>query len=291
VLVYLVLSGLTNSAIYALVGIGIVLIFKATGTINFAHGDVLMVAGYVAYVLRVSLHEPYAIAVIGAVAASFVLGILTERIAFRPLVNANTISLVLATVGLSFILKGFGRLVWGGLGDYLSFPSPIANDPIFFGDIIIIPQQLIVIGGAALVITGFAVFFRYTRLGRMMRATADNRRAALLVGIRVDRVHLRAFAVGGALAGAAAVLMAPITLLYPDIGFPLFIKGFAAAVFGGLDSLPGTLLGAIAIGVIEALAGGYLGSDFLDISAFLVIMIVLLVRPRGLLGSAALRRV
>jgi branched-chain amino acid transport system permease protein len=123
-----------------------------------------------------------------------------------------------------------------------------------------------------------------------MQATADNPRAARLVGIRVDRVHLLAFGVGAALAGAAAALMAPITLLYPDIGFPLFIKGFAAAVFGGLDSLPGTLLGALAIGLIESLAGGYIGSGFLDVSAFLVIMAVLLIRPRGLLGSAALRR-
>ena len=289
-LVYLVLAGLTNSAIYALVGIGIVLIFKATGTINFAHGDVLMVAGYVAYMLHVAMHLSYPVAVLGALAAGFAIGVVAERLAFRPLKNANTISLVLATVGLSFILKGFGRLAWGGLGDYLSFPSLVTDTPIMMGDVIIIPQQLVVIGGATVVIGCFAVFFKFTPLGRMMQATADNRRAALLVGIRVDRVHLMAFAVGGALAGAAAVLMAPITLLYPDIGFPLFIKGFAAAVFGGLNSLPGTLLGAIAIGLIESLAGGYLGSGFLDISAFLVIMVVLLVRPRGLLGSAALRR-
>ncbi len=289
-LVYLVLAGLTNSAIYALVGIGIVLIFKATGTINFAQGDMLMVAGYVAYTLHITLHLSYAAAVLGAIGTSFALGLLAERIAFRPLANADTISLVLATVGLSFVLKGFGRFVWGGLGDYLSFPPLVNNDPIMLGDVIIIPQQLVVIGGATAVIAVFAVFFKFTALGRMMQATADNRRAALLVGIRVDRVHLLAFGVGGALAGAAAALMAPITLLYPDIGFPLFIKGFAAAVFGGLNSLPGTLLGAVAIGLIESLAGGYIGSGFLDISAFLVIMAVLLLRPRGLLGAAAQRR-
>jgi branched-chain amino acid transport system permease protein len=251
---------------------------------------VLMVAGYVAYTLHVGLHLPYAAAFIGAVAVSLALGAVSERFAFRPLMNSGAVSLVLATVGLSFILKGFGRLIWGGLGDYLSFPPLVANDPVMLGDIIIIPQQMVVIGGATAVIAVFAAFFRFTSLGRMMQATADNRRAALLVGIRVDRVHLAAFAVGGALAGAAAVLMAPITLLYPDIGFPLFIKGFAAAVFGGLNSLPGTLLGAVAIGLIESLAGGYIGSGFLDVSAFLVIMLVLLVRPRGLLGSAALRR-
>ncbi|MDR3535164.1 MAG: branched-chain amino acid ABC transporter permease [Acetobacteraceae bacterium] len=287
---YLALAGLTNGALYALVGIGIVLIYKATGAINFAQGDMLMVAGFVAYTLHVTLHLPYLVALLGAVAACFVLGLLAERIAFRPLANADIISLVLATVGLSFMLKGFGRVVWGGLGDYLSFPPLVPNDPIMFGDIILLPQQLVVTGGAVLVIVVFALFFKFTSLGRMMQATADNRRAARLVGIRVDRVHALAFAVGAALAGAAAALMAPITLLYPDIGFPLFIKGFAAAVFGGLDSLPGTLLGAVAIGLIESLAGGYVGSGFVDVSAFLVIMAVLLIRPRGLLGSAALRR-
>lgn len=290
-LVYLVFSGLTNGAIYALVGIGIVLIYKATGTINFAQGDILMVAGFVAYTLHVMLHLSYAVAFVGAVAASFLMGVLSERIAFRPLASGDVISLVLATVGLSFIFKGFGRMVWGGLGDYLSFPPLGPSNPIVFGSIVIIPQQLVVIGGAAVVILCFTVFFKFTRFGRMMQATADNRRAARLVGIQVDSVHQMAFGIGAALAGAAAVLMAPITLLYPDVGFPLFIKGFAAAVFGGLDSLPGTLVGAFAIGLIEALAGGYIGSSFLDVSAFLIIMIVLLVRPRGLLGSTALRRV
>ncbi len=146
-LAYLVLAGLTNGALYALVGIGIVLIYKATGTINFAHGDMLMVAGFVAYTLHVTFHLPYAVALLGAVATGFVLGALAERIAFRPLANADIISLVLATVGLSFVLRGFGRLVWGGLGDYLSFPPLVSNDPIMLGDIILMPQQLVVIGG------------------------------------------------------------------------------------------------------------------------------------------------
>ena len=290
-LAYLALAGLTNGALYALVGIGIVLIYKATGTINFAHGDILMVSGFVAYSLHVSLHLPYLVAVLGAVGAGFLLGVITERIAFRPLANADIVSLVLATVGLSFMLKGVGRLVWGGMGDYLTFPPLVANDPILFGDIIILPQQLVVIGGAAGVIALFALFFKVTPMGRRMQATADNRRAARLVGIRVDRVHLMAFGVGSALAGAAAALLAPVTLLYPDIGFPLFIKAFAAAVFGGLDSLLGTMLGGVAIGLIETLAGGYIGSAFTEVSAFLVIMAVLLIRPRGLLGSAKLRRV
>jgi branched-chain amino acid transport system permease protein len=200
------------------------------------------------------------------------------------------VSLVLATVGMSFILKGAGRSLWGGRGDYLAFPPLLSPDPIIIGDIILVPQQLVVLAGAAIVMSVFALFFRLTRVGKTMQATADNPKAARLVGVRVEQVHMLAFGVGAAVAGAAAVLMAPITLLYPDIGFSLFIKGFAAAVLGGLNSMPGALLGGLIIGVIESLAGGYIGTSFLEVSAFVVIMVTLIFRPSGLLGSITVRR-
>jgi branched-chain amino acid transport system permease protein len=152
------------------------------------------------------------------------------------------------------------------------------------------PQQLVVTGGALLVMGVFALFFRLTTIGRAMQATADNPRAARLVGIRVEHVHMLAFAVGAAIAGAGATLMAPLTLLYPDIGFGLFIKGFAAAVLGGLTSLPGALVGGLAIGITEALAAGYIHSSFLEVSAFIAIMATLVIRPRGLLGGPPPRR-
>lgn len=289
-LAYLTLGGLTSGAIYALVALGIVLVYKATSTINFAHGEFLMIAGFLAYTLHVIVGLPYLAAVAGAVAIGFALGALAERVAFRPLMRANIVSLVLATVGISFILKGAGRMLWGGRGDYLTFPPLLPPDPIIIGDIILVPQQLVVLGGAALVMAAFALFFRYTRVGRTMQATADNPKAARLVGIRVERVHMLAFAVGAAVAGAAAALMAPITLLYPDIGFMLFIKGFAAAVLGGLNSMVGAMLGGIIIGVIESLAGGYIHTSFQEVSAFIVIMLTLLVRPGGLLGTIQVRR-
>jgi branched-chain amino acid transport system permease protein len=204
--------------------------------------------------------------------------------------RANIVSLVLATVGISFILKGTGRMLWGGRGDYLTFPPLLPTAPIIIGDIIIVPQQLVVLAGACLVMAAFALFFRFTRVGRTMQATADNPKAARLVGIRVEQVHMLAFAVGAAVAGAAAALMAPITLLYPDIGFMLFIKGFAAAVLGGLNSMVGALLGGLIIGIIESLAGGYIHTSFQDVSAFIVIMLTLLVRPGGLLGTIQVRR-
>jgi len=289
-LTYLLLGGLTSGALYALVALGIVLVYKATGTINFAHGEFLMISGFLAYSLYVFAGLPYLISILGAVLLAFLLGAIAERIAFRPLMHANMVSLVLATVGVSFILKGSGRMLWGGRGDYLAFPPLLPPDPIIIGEIILVPQQLVVLAGAMVVMVAFALFFRLTRIGKTMQATADNPKAARLVGIRVEQVHMLAFGVGAAIAGAAAALMAPITLLYPDIGFSLFIKGFAAAVLGGLNSMAGALLGGFLIGVIESLAGGYIATSFLEVSAFIVIMFTLIFKPRGLLGLNAVRR-
>jgi len=289
-LTYLLLGGLTSGALYALVALGIVLVYKATGTINFAHGEFLMISGFLAYSLYVFAGLPYLISILGAVLLAFLLGAIAERIAFRPLMHANMVSLVLATVGVSFILKGSGRMLWGGRGDYLAFPPLLPPDPIIIGEIILVPQQLVVLAGAMVVMVAFALFFRLTRIGKTMQATADNPKAARLVGIRVEQVHMLAFGVGAAIAGAAAALMAPITLLYPDIGFSLFIKGFAAAVLGGLNSMAGALLGGFLIGVIESLAGGYIATSFLEVSAFIVIMVTLIFKPRGLLGLNAVRR-
>jgi branched-chain amino acid transport system permease protein len=159
------------------------------------------------------------------------------------------------------------------------------------GDVILLPQQLIVLGGALAVMLIFAAFFRFTRAGKMMQATADNARAAKLVGIRTSLIYMYTFAVGSAVAGAAAVLMAPITLLYPDIGFVLFIKAFAAAVLGGLTSLPGAVVGGLLMGIIETMAAGYLNTSFQDVSAFIVIMFVLIFMPSGIFGARGLRRV
>ena len=289
-LTYLLLGGLTSGALYALVALGIVLVYKATGTINFAHGEFLMISGFLAYSLYVFAGLPYLISILGAVLLAFLLGAIAERIAFRPLMRANMVSLVLATVGVSFILKGSGRMLWGGRGDYLAFPPLLPPNPIIIGEIILVPQQLVVLAGAMVVMVAFALFFRLTRIGKTMQATADNPKAARLVGIRVEQVHMLAFGVGAAIAGAAAALMAPITLLYPDIGFSLFIKGFAAAVLGGLNSMAGALLGGFLIGVIESLAGGYIATSFLEVSAFIVIMFTLIFKPRGLLGLNAVRR-
>jgi branched-chain amino acid transport system permease protein len=290
-LVYLLLSGLTTGALYALIALGIVVVNKATAVINFAHGELFMFSGFVAWMLHVQMGVPYLPSLLAAVAFGFLAGAATDLIAFRPLKNANIISLVLATIGIAFMLRGTARVIWGGKGDYLPFPPITSPEPIMIGGIMVIPQQLAVLAGSIVIMVAFAAFFRLTRAGKMMQATADNAKAATLAGIRVDRIYMLSFGTGAAIAGAAAALMAPLTLLYPDMGFAFFIKGFAAAVLGGLTSLPGAVLGGISIGIIESLAGGYLHSSFIEVSAFIVIMFVLVVRPTGLLGFTRFRRV
>jgi branched-chain amino acid transport system permease protein len=288
---YLVMTGITTGALYALVALGITVVYKATKAVNFAHGDLFMMGGFIAYTFHVMWGFPYVISLLLAVAASFAIGAISERIVFRPVVRHGMVGVLLTTVGLSFVLKGIARGIWGGKGDFIPFPPLIKGGMFMVAGIPVTPQQLVVLGGALVVMLGFGLFIKFTRFGRIMQATADNTKAARLIGIRIERVYMYTFAVGAALAGAAAVLMAPITLLYPDIGFVLFIKAFAAAVLGGLNSIPGAVLGGFAIGMIEALAGGYINTNLQDVSAYIVIMLVLTFLPNGLLGGPMARRV
>lgn len=290
-LAYLLVSGVTTGSLYALVAIGLVVVYKATGVVNFAHGELFMVGGFFAYTLHVMARVPYVPALGLAVGATLVLGLVTERVAYRPLMRAPTMSLVLAAVGFSFVLKGAARELWGGRGDYIPFPPLVRTEPLAFGDVLIVPQQLVVLGGAIAAMVVFTLFFTCTRAGKVFQATAENAKAAALVGIRVERVYALTWGLGAAVAGAAAALMAPLTLIYPDVGAVLLVKAFAAAVLGGFGSLPGAVLGGVSVGLIEAFAGGYLHTSLQEVSAFVVIMVVLVVRPTGLLGARGLRRI
>lgn len=287
----LVVSGVANGGVYALVAMGLAVVYKATTVINFAHGEGFMLAGFLAYALLVGAGLPYLAALVLGVLGAALVGILTERVAFRPLIRASVVSLVLATTGFSFVLKGVARSLWGGKGTDTPFPPVATWQPLLLGDLVVAPQHMVILGGVLATLVGFVLFFRYTRLGRMMRATAENQRAAALVGIRIERISAITWGVGLALAGVAAVLAAPLTLLYPDMGGPLLIKAFAAALLGGLGSLAGAVIGGLALGVIENLSSGYVDSSLADVAPFVVIIVVLLIRPAGLLGRRAVVKV
>lgn len=289
---YLMATGISTGALYALVALGIVVIYKSTEVVNFAHGEMFMLGGFFAYSFHVMLEWNYVLSFVLAVILAFALGIVVDRVAFRPLMQRRSlVSVLLAMIGLSFVLKGIARWLWGGKGDYLTFPPLVSPEPISFGGIMVMSQQLVVLAAAGVVMIIFALFFKLTRAGSFMRATADNPKAAKLVGLRTDRIYMYTFGVGSAVAAAAAVLMAPLTLLYPDIGFMLFIKAFAAAVLGGLTSIPGAVVGGFLIGIIEQLAAGYMHTAMQEVAAFIVIMVVLVFIPTGLFGQRRVRKV
>src|SRR2546425_1170990 len=288
---YLLATGITTGALYALVALGIVVVYKATGVMNLAHGELFMMGGFLAYTLHVMVKLPYVLSLLLAVAGSFALGILTDRVACGPLMKEGLASVLLATIGISFLLKGIARVVWGGKGDFLAFPPLVSPEPIRIGNVMIMSQQLVVLLATLAVMLAFALFFKTTRAGKFMQATASNPKAPTLVGIRVDRVYMYTFGVGAAVAGASAVLMAPLTLLYPDIGFLLFIKGFAAAVLGGLASVPGAIVGGLLVGILEQFAAGFIGTTVQDVSAFVVIMFALIFLPTGIFGVRGIRKI
>jgi branched-chain amino acid transport system permease protein len=288
---YALATGLTSGALYALIAVGLVMVYKATGVINIAHGELFMFCGFVAYAVHVQLGLSYLAAFAAAIVFGFALGALVYQAAFKSLMKSSLANVLIAAIAISFILKGIARSIWGGLGDYIPFPPLFSTDPLPLGDVMILPQQLVVVGVAIVLMVALGVFFKTTRVGKWMQATADNVKAAKLVGVRTERIYLLSFAIGAAIAGVAAVVMAPITLLYPDIGFNLFLKAFAAAVLGGLNSIVGAVLGGVLVGLIETFAATFLHSKFQEVSSFIVIMFALIFLPNGLLGMRSARKV
>ncbi len=288
---YALTTGLTSGALYALIAVGLVMVYKSTGVINIAHGELFMIGGFAAYAVHVQLGLPYFTAFIAAPLCGFALGALIYLGPLKPLMRSSVANVLVAAVAISFILKGVARAVWGGQGDYIPFPPLLAPQPMTLGPVMVIPQQMVAAGTSVALMLCLAVFFKATRLGKWMQATADNEKAAKLVGIRVERIYLLSFGIGAAIAGIAAVVMVPITLLYPDIGFNLFLKAFAAAVLGGLTSIWGAVVGGVLVGVIEQLAATYLHSKFQEVSSFVVIMFALIFMPNGLFGQRNIRKV
>ena len=288
---YILASGITSGALYALVAIGLVICYRTTGHLNFSHGEMFMFGGYFAFSLHVLWGVPYIPSLLLAVAGGACLGLLGDRTVFRTLIKAPPMAMVLATVGLSFVLKGIARFIWGGQGEFVPFPPIVNPAPVEALGITVFPQQIVVFAVALFAMAAITVLFRRTRFGKAMQATAESQRAAYLVGIRVERVYSGTWSAAAALAALAAVLMAPLTQLTPDVGFALLLKALAATVLGGLGNMPGAIIGAFVIGISEALAAGYIHSTVQEVSAFIVIMVVLVIRPTGLFGPRGQREV
>ena len=288
---YLLSAGVTSGALYALVAAGLVICFRTTGHINFSHGELFMVGGFLAFSFHVLWGIPYIPSLVLAVFGGAGIGLITDRVIYRSLIKAPPIAMVIATIAFSFVLKGTARYLWGGQGDIVPFP-PIADPaPFMVGKIAVFPQQVVVLACALLAMAVLTLFFRSTRAGKVMQATAESPRAAYLVGVRVERVYSLTWAVSAAMAALAAVFMAPLTQLTPDIGQNLLLKAFAATILGGLGNMAGAVAGGFLVGIGETLAAGYIDSSAQDAAAFVTIMLVLIVRPTGLFGVRGRREV
>lgn len=287
-LLQFVFSGLTVGAIYALVALGFTLIYKASDIINFAQGEFVMLGGMTTvFVAQAGVPLPLAAGI--AIIATTAIGLALHRFAIEPARGATPVALIMITIGASIFLRGTAQIIFDRR--FHSLPPLLGADPIQFGGAAILPQSLIVLASAAVIVVALWLFIERTIFGKAVIATAANRLAARLVGVDTRRIVAFSFAVSAAIGAIAGVLITPIALTSYDAGTLLALKGFAAAMLGGIGSAPGAVVGGILIGMFEALAAGYLSSNYKDAVAFLIILVVLVAIPQGLFGRAKIERV
>ena len=288
VLAQLTLNGVAVGAIYALVALGIVLIYKATEVLNFAHGDLLVVSAFCAWGLIVVLGLPFWLALLLTVLVVALLAYALDALVIRRIAGQPQFAGVMLTIALAFMIRGLVSMGFGP--ESRNYPTPWSNQTTHIGALAVADLQLMILAASLLVTLVLYGFFRFTRLGVAMQAASQNQLAAYLNGVQVKRVNLLVWALGGITAAVAGVLLAPITLVDISLWF-VTLKALSALVLGGFGSVPGAIVGGLLIGVIEQYAGVYMPDGSKDIVAYLVLIVVLFVRPRGLLGEAHGRRV
>lgn len=281
-------NGIAVGAIYALVALGIVLIYKATEVLNFAHGDLLVVSAFSAWGLITVFGFSFWVALPITVAFAATLAYGLDALVIRRIAGQPQFAGVMLTIALAFMIRGLVSMVFGP--ESRNYPTPWTNQTTQIGGLVVTELQLVILGFALAVTAVLFLFFRYTRLGVAMQAASQNQLAAYLNGVRVKRVNSLVWALAGATAAVAGVLLAPITLVDISLWF-VTLKALAALVLGGFGSIPGAIVGGLLIGLIEQYAGVYMPQGSKDIVAYLVLIAVLIIRPRGLLGEAHGRRV
>jgi branched-chain amino acid transport system permease protein len=281
-------SGLTVGAVYALVALGFTLIYNACDVINFAQGEFVMLGGMTTVFLGLA-GVPLPLAAVLAIIFTLIVGLALHRFAIEPARGSGAVVLIIITIGASIFLRGAAQVVFDKR--FHSLPPFLPGDAIRLGGATILPQSLVVLAGAVVVLVLLWAFIERTLLGKAMVATAANEIAARLVGIDTRRIVGWSFAISAAMGAVAGILITPITLTSYDVGTLLALKGFAAAMLGGMSSGVGAVIGGLLLGLLEAFAAGYVSSQYKDAVAFLLILIVLLAMPRGLLGRAPVERV
>ena len=280
------ISGLSLGSVYALIALGYTMVYGIAKMLNFAHGDVIMVGAYLIYVVSTMQGLPLWVGILASVVGCTALGMLIERLAYKPLRGAQSLAVLITAIGVSYFLQNAALLIFGSSPK--SFTSIINRKPIslFGGELVISWEAILTLVVSVLIMIALTVFINKSKQGKAMRAVSEDRDAAQLMGINVNRTITLTFAIGSALAAVAGILLcSSYPTLTPYTGAMPGIKAFTAAVFGGIGSVPGAMLGGVLIGIIQMLANGYISTQLSDAIVFAVLIIVLLVKPTGLLGK------
>ena len=281
-------SGLTVGAIYALIALGFTLIYNASDVINFAQGEFVMVSGMTA-VFAAAAGIPLPLAALLAIVVTVLFGILLHRLAIEPARGASPVTLIIITIGASILMRGLAAVFFDK--NFHSLPPLAGDTPLNLGGAAILPQSIIVLIGTGIIVTALWLFLNRTLMGKAMLATAANRLAARLVGIDTSAIIGISFVVSALIGAVGGLLATPITLTNYAIGTLLALKGFAAAMLGGMGSPIGAVAGGLLLGLLEAFGAGYLSSQYKDAIAFILILAVLFAMPQGLFGRASIERV
>jgi branched-chain amino acid transport system permease protein len=287
-LVQLVVNGAASGCIYGLIALGFVLIYKATEMINFAQGDIMMLGGFAAFALIAHFGLNYWLGSLLAIAITAVFGFALDALVLRRVIGQPQFAIVMLTLGLGFIFRAAAGITWGY--DSVGFDTPFTNRTVNLGGLVLGQDNLSIIIGTLLLCLTLYWFFSRTRLGVAMQASSQNQLAAYYMGIPVRTVFSLIWAISAGVSALAAVLLAPVSMIDVNMGF-LGIKAFAAAVLGGFGSIPGALVGGVIVGVTEQLAGYYLPAGFQEVTANVVLLATLVLRPQGLFADAIRKRV
>jgi branched-chain amino acid transport system permease protein len=289
----LLVSGFAQGCIYGLIALGFVLIYKATETVNFAQGDLMMLGGFLGLSGTVALGMPFWAAFAATLVVMMLFGMLLERAVLRPLLGQPAFTVVMLTIGIGYLARGLVTMIPGWGTDTHTLPVPYKDEVVRFGSgegLVISMEHAAIIAVTAFLIVALYLFFRYTRLGIAMQATSQNQLAAFYMGIPVRRINMLIWGISAAVSACAGLLLAPITFVHANMGF-IGLKAFPAAVIGGFGSIPGALVGGLIIGLIESLSGFYLPEGFKDIAAYIAVLLMLAVKPSGLFGGNLRKRV
>ncbi|RYX98018.1 MAG: branched-chain amino acid ABC transporter permease [Comamonadaceae bacterium] len=284
----LVMSGLVIGTLYGMVAMGFAIIYRATGMVNFAQGEIMMLIAYMSYTFATIPGMGFAPLLACVLVAAILLGLLIEWAFIRPMLGEPMFSRVMVTIGLAVVIRSLVILIWGV--EPTAFPRPFGNEVIRFGELALYPGQIFALGSLAVLSLAMWLFFRKSRVGIAMRATSNNETTALLMGINVKRISAIAWALAAVFAAFSGLAFCLMFSLEPEIS-QMGMRGFPATILGGLDSVVGGAFGGLVIGIAENLAGGYLGRGLKEIAGFVLIIVVLMVKPYGLFGQREIERV